>query len=141
MKYILPLFFILLLNGCNNSKISKPKEQNLTKKTNVKNNKTPTKLSNIITIKENNFELKFKENKLIYPKERMILLFENNSTYSKMQEVVLNKLNLKYYITNSPFLVKYFKIENYPTIVVLDKNKTVKYENFTPYEILKAEGF
>jgi hypothetical protein len=78
---------------------------------------------------------------LIYPKEKTVLLFEDNSTKSNMQKIVLDKLKVKYIATDNPYLKNYFKIKTIPTIIVLDKNKTIKYENFVPYEILKAEGF
>jgi hypothetical protein len=112
------------------------KEQNKTKTV-----KKPVKKENFTTVKVDGFTLKFDKNGIVYPKEKTVLLFENNNTYSKAQESVLQKLKMKYYKTDSGFLKKYFNITSYPTIVILDKNKTVKYENFTPYEILKAEGF
>jgi hypothetical protein len=55
-----------------------------------------------------------------------------------MQEEVLKYLKIKYYKTNNKFLEKYFKISMYPTTVIIDKNKTIKFENFTPIEILKG---
>ena len=141
MRYILAFILVVYFSGCEKkSKHPKISENNKTKSIVVKTK--PKKIKNEITIiKLNNFELKFKNNKLIYPKEKTIILFDNNNTYSKAQEMALNKLNVKYYKTNAIYLEKYFNIQYYPTIIVLDKNKTVKYENFTPYEILKAEGF
>ena len=41
----------------------------------------------------------------------------------------------------SEYLKNYFHINTYPTIIILDKNKTIRYENFVPYEILKEERF
>ncbi len=143
MKYILSFILLLFFSAC--SKNVKTEEKYITTETNqtkqlqkihkVNNN------SDITVIKFDNFELKFKKNTLIYPKQKTIILFDNNNTYSKAQELVLKKLKTTYYKTNSPYLEKYFNIQTYPTIVVLDKNKTIKYENFTPYEILKTEGF
>ena len=140
MRYILTLFLVVLFSGCNKKTDSKTTNRTVAVNINKKNN--PKKhITDIIKIKFNGFELKFKNNKLIYPKEKTIILFDNNNTYSKTQKKVLNKLNVKYYKTNTSFLEKYFNIQYYPTIIVLDKNKTIKYEGFTPYEILKAKGF
>ena len=134
MRYILTFILIIFFSGCDKKIKSTKLESNKT------NNITKTQKP-ITLIKFNKFTLKFKNNKLIYPTKKTIILFDNNNTYSKTQENVLNKLNIKFYKTNNIYLEKYFKIEYYPTIIILDKNKTIKYEGFTPYEILKAEGF
>ncbi|WP_456480112.1 hypothetical protein [Nautilia sp.] len=137
MKYILAFILFLSLTGC--FKNTKQEHSEPVQKEVIQ--KKPPKKNSVITIKLKDLELKFKENRLIYPKNKTVLLFENNNTFSKAEKLVLKKLNVKFYQINSPYLEKYFNIQYYPTIVVLDKNKTVKYENFTPYEILKAEGF
>ena len=134
---ILYFFIILFIIGCENNSHNKN-----TKKTENNQIKTTITTKNGNTeISINDIKLIFKNNKLIYPQKRVILLFGDNQLYSKEEEKVLKKLKLKFYKTNNKFLEKYFNITIYPTIVVLDKNKTIKYENFTPYEILKAEGF
>jgi len=140
LKYILPFILIILFTACSkNSNSEQTHTVNETNKTVTDINKT--KKSDVTVIDFKNFKLEFKKNELIYPKEKTIILFENNNSYSKAQELVLKKLNVKYYKTDSVYLKEYFGIQTYPTIVVLENNKTVKYENFTPYEILKAEGF
>ena len=142
IEIYLTLFLIIFFTGCNKKTKQPQTTDNNTTTVNIKKQNNPKKNpANITIIKFNGFELKFKNNELIYPKEKTIILFDNNNTYSKAQEIVLNKLNVKYYKTNTLYLEKYFNIQYYPTIIVLDKNKTIKYENFTPYEILKAEGF
>jgi len=133
LRLILTLFLAVFFNAC--SKKEKISNEN---KTQIIQESLPK--VNIKNIKINDLKLSFKNNKLIFPPKRIILLFENNNTLSKAQELILNKLNVKYYKTNAKFLENYFKIEYYPTIVILDKNRTIKYENFTPYEILKTEG-
>ena len=151
MRYILVGILVFFVS-CSKEQ-SQKNETNITKKTNtnIKNyekkfvqekNSTVVQEKNAIKkIKLNNFELIFKDNKLIYPNKRIVLLFENNNTYSYAQKLVLKRLKIKYIKANSKFLQNYFNITIFPTIIVLDKNKTVKYENFVPYEILKAEGF
>jgi len=138
--YILAI--ILLFSGCehnSNKKTDKPNkniniEKNITKpKENKKENK--------IVIKENNLNLIFINSKLIYPKKKIILLFEDNSIYSQEEEKILKKLKVKFYKTKNKFLKNYFKIVNYPSIIILDKNETIIYQNFMPYEMLKTEGF
>jgi len=144
LKYILSfifIFFTMYITGCSkNNKTAETvtKNETNTTQTQVKKEKTA---EDVTVINFEGFQLVFKKNQLVYPQEREILLFDSNNSYSKAQELVLKKLNVKYYKTDSPYLKNYFHIQYYPTIVVLDKNKTVKYENFTPYEILKAEGF
>ena len=127
----------LLFTGCeHNSNTKKIKtDKNETKK-NISKQK-----ENVTIIKEKDFNITFKNSKLVYPKDKMVLLFYDNSLYSQEQEKILNKLNIKFYKTQNKFLENYFKIIYYPTIVILDKNKTVIYQNFIPYEMLKTEGF
>ena len=146
MKYILAFITAVLITACSNSQ----HKNSQTGKTAENNNSTVKKEVNktvkkpkvkIKTVNIGDLNLTFKNGKLLYPPEKTVILFENNNTYSKIQEMVLDKLNVKYYKTGSEFLQNYFNINTYPTIVVLENNKTVKYENFTPYEILKAEGF
>ena len=147
MKYILWTLIIILISGCTNQKNSHDNtlQTNNTKENGIyeeKNNKkTKAKNNNITIIKQNDFNLTFKDNKLIYPPKKMVLLFYNDGFYSKEEEKILKKLNIKYHKTNNEFLKKYFEINYFPTIIVLEQNKTVKFENFTPYEILKTEGF
>ena len=143
MKYIFVGILIFFV-ACSKEQSNK-NETNITQKTdiNIKNyeKKVTQEKNSTKKIRLNNFELTFQDNKLIYPNKKVILLFENNSTYSKSQEFVLKRLKTKYIKTNSKFLQNYFNITIFPTIIVLDKNKTIRYENFIPYEILKAEGF
>jgi len=130
------IFLILLFIGCNNHT---KKEQNIKDKNSTlahKQNLTIKKQNIIINL--NGLYLKFKNQKLIYPKNKTYILFDDNSNYSIIQEDVLKYLKIKYYKTNNEFLKNYFKIKIYPTIVILDKNKTIKIENFTPIEILKG---
>jgi len=137
MKYIFFIALFLFIGCQSNTKHTEKKENNIS----INNNIQKKENQNFIVIKDGNLSFKFLNNKLIYPKNKTIILFKDNSFYSKEEEKVLKRLNLKFFISNNEYLKKYFNITIYPTIVVLDKNKTVKYENFTPYEILKAEGF
>ena len=139
MRYII-LILIFFFIGCNH-KTKNTTEINNTKEFNISKEKKVNLKQNIKIINIEKISLKFTNNKLIYPNKKTILLFYKNNFYSKEQVRVLNKLNVKFYKTKNKFLEKYFNINYYPTIVVLDKNKTIKFENFTPYEILKTEGF
>jgi len=142
INYILTFILLFLLTGCNNNNEEKNTKNKINNTTKQQIHKKYVKKegSNKIIIKLNDLNITFANNKLVYPKNRQILLFEDNTTYSKMQEEVLNQLKLRYTITNNKFLENYFKIKVYPTIIILNKNKTIKYENFVPLEILKAEG-
>ena len=142
-KYILTFILLFLITGCNNNKNEEKNTKNKTKNItqNINKNNVKKEGGNRIIIKLNDLNITFTNNKLVYPKNKTILLFEDNTTYSKMQEEVLNQLKLRYTtVINNKFLENYFNIKIYPTIVILDKNKTIKYENFIPLEILKAEG-
>jgi hypothetical protein len=132
--YILPILGLIFF-GCTSQNTKKKIIEKTEKKTQIK------KVKNTQTISLNDINLTFKNNKLIYPKNKTVLLFEDNSTASKMQEIILKKLNTKFKKTDNPFLKEFFHIKTFPTIVVLENNKTIKYENFVPYQILKAEGF
>ncbi len=140
MKFLYIFLFALFLTGCNNHTHSN-NDTNVTKLTQKSKKTTQNKKTNLIIVKDKDFNLSFENSKLIYPKKRMILLFTDKSFYSGEEKRILNKLNVRYYVTDNNFLKNYFKISIYPTIIVIESNKTVKYENFTPYEILKAEGF
>ncbi|GAX87129.1 conserved hypothetical protein [Lebetimonas natsushimae] len=138
MRYI---FFIILIFfiGCNNNtkkEVNNQINKKLIQAKNKINKKTIDTNTTIITL--NDYNLTFKNNQLIYPKNKIYILFYDESRYSKMQEDALKYLKIKYYKTDSEFLKKYFKITIYPTTVILDKNKTIKFENFTPIEILKG---
>ena len=135
-KHIKWIVILILFIGCNHHT---KKEQIIQKnKNNLTNKKPIIKKENIKIISLNDFNLTFKNNKLIYPSKKIYILFYNNSNYSKMQEDALKYLKIKYYKTNNSFLKNYFNIKIYPTIIILDRNKTIKIENFTPIEILKG---
>jgi len=126
---------MILITGCSD-KGKKEKKGEETNKTVVEKPSSITKPQTII-IDLNDTNLTFKENNLTYPKKRVVLLFADNSRYSEEQAEILKKMKLKYYKTDNEYLKKYFKIQKYPTIIILDKNKTIRFENLTPYEFLK----
>jgi hypothetical protein len=133
--YIIAILFFI---GCNNNTKKETnnqihKKQHLQNKINKNTNET-----NITIISLNDYNLTFRNNQLIYPKNKIYILFYDDTKYSKLQEEALKYLKIKYYKTNNKFLKNYFKISMYPTTVILDKNKTIKFENFTPIEILKG---
>jgi len=126
----------LLFFGCSNHNNKQKNEKQPQSEKKIKNIEKKEKNFTII-LKDVN--LTFKNDKLIYPQKKVILLFKDNSKYSKYQEKILKKLKIKYISTNNEILKKEFNISVLPTIIVLDKNKTIKFENFTPYEFLKEE--
>jgi len=137
MKYILIILAILFI-GC--EKKTKHNQNNTTP-SQINSFKESKNSGDIQVIYDNEFNLSFKNKKLIYPNKKTIILFYDNNFYSKEEERILKKLNVKFYKTKNKFLINYFNIKYFPTIIVLDKNQTIKFENFTPYEILKTEGF
>ena len=137
MKYILIILAILFI-GC--EKKTKHNQNNTTP-SQINSFKESKSSGDIQVIYDNEFNLSFKNKKLIYPNKKTIILFYDNNFYSKEEERILKKLNVKFYKTKNKFLINYFNIKYFPTIIVLDKNQTIKFENFTPYEILKTEGF
>ena len=130
---------VLLFTGCEHNSNKKAPKLNKTVKTTETNISKAKENKNII--KEKDFNLTFVNSKLVYPKNKMILLFEDNSLYSQEEEKILKKLKITFHKTKNRFLENYFKISCYPSIVILDNNKTVIYQNFMPYEMLKTEGF
>jgi len=143
LRYILVGILIFFV-ACSKEQ-SNENEVNITKKTNIniKNfeKRVIQEKNSTKKVVLNNLDLIFEDNELIYPNEKVVLFFDNNTTYSKAQELVLKRLKVKYIKVSSKFLKDYFNVTFFPTIIVLDKNKTIRYENFVPYEILKAEGF
>jgi hypothetical protein len=130
----LRFFFIIaviLFISCNH-------QEKTQKKVISKSTKKQIKDTNTTIIKLKDLTLKFKNNKLIYPNQKIYLLFYDNSNFSKIQEESLKQLKVKFYKTKNEFLKKYFKINIYPTTIILDQNKSIKFENFTPIEILKG---
>ena len=136
MRYF--LLILLILIGCSdkNQKKEKIYIEDVVK-INELNNSNVVK-NNVIKIKD----LKFyeKNNSISYNFEKpKILVFINGDKYSNLQIKELDKTNVKYYIIDNEKLKQYFKIKEYPTILVVDKNSTKKYEGFIPAEILKYE--
>lgn len=130
---------VLLFTGCEHNSNKKAPKLNKNVKTTETNISKAKENKNII--KEKDFNLTFVNSKLVYPKNKMILLFEDNSLYSQEEEKILKKLKITFHKTKNRFLENYFKISCYPSIIILDNNKTVIYQNFMPYEMLKTEGF
>ena len=88
-------------------------------------------------IKLGDIDIKIKNGKLLPLNKKVVILFADNSSYSKEQKEVLKRLHINYYTTNNKTLKKFFKITIYPTIIIINKDKITRYENFTPYEFLK----
>ena len=72
MKYILTFILIIFFSAC--SKNTKPKDNHIAKEN---NNNTKIQKSDITIINFDNFQLKFKKNNLIYPKEKTIINVNN----------------------------------------------------------------
>ena len=131
------IFFVILvfMIACDN------------KDNNHKENKNPTQkeknISNIVKT-ENIPNKKIKEeNKkmdlLSSFKDKSLLLFVDDSKISQNQIKELNNYKQKFYKIDNDELKLHFNIKSYPTIIIVDKNKTKKYEGFIPYQILKYE--
>jgi len=131
MKYILPIILgILLITGC-----GKKEESNKNQET--KTEQKPKKVVKVIKL--NDVNLTFVNDKLKTPEKRIILLFDDGTPYCEKEKLVLHALKKKFYVVkDNKYLEDYFNITYFPTIVILDKNETTKYENFTPYEFLKG---
>ena len=123
MKYILP-FLILFFIACE-KKEDKKIEVNLTQQP-----------KNIIKKIDG---LTFVNNKLKFEKREILLICAEENEKCLEEADILKDLKVKFTLTTDEFLIDYFNIETFPTILIVDKNIT-KYEGFTPYEILKVEG-
>jgi len=88
------------------------------------------------------YNITFRNGKIIrYPRKRLYLLFSDGSRYCRVEEQFLKELHIPYYVIKDADLNNKFKISIYPTIVILDKHREIRYEGFTPYEILQAETY
>jgi len=138
MKYFVLFIPLFIFIGCNN----KPKEKiyikDVVSEDMISNNTTSNNKNFLI---DSNLTFYTYNNQITYDfNNSKILLFKDNSEDSKLQIQALKKLNLKYHIITTPILIKYFKINKYPTIIITkDNNNTKKYEGFIPSEILKYE--
>ncbi|NPA11705.1 MAG: hypothetical protein GXO62_05640 [Epsilonproteobacteria bacterium] len=129
MRFLI-ILAILFIGCSNNGK----KDQNITQKE-TNQSVTKPKTNDTKTVMIEDLNLTFKKDRLIYPDKKVILLFENGFK----QADVLDMLKVKYYRCEDEYVQKYFNIKEMPTIIILDKNKTIRFENYTPYAILKVE--
>ena len=111
LRYILVVVFLVFFVACS-KKQSNKNEDNITKKDNINIKNKEKEL--ILDI----FELPFQESKLARPGKRVVLFFEDNTTYSKAQEIVLKKLKIEYIKVSSKLLKDYFNVTTFPTIIV-----------------------
>jgi hypothetical protein len=140
LRYILIIFSLLLI-GCNNQTTSKKAHSESNETVSLietqpiivkKQIKTIAKFPNLIFKEENNT--------IFYETNTTnILLFTNDNKLSLIQKEELTKYKTDFYSINNDKLKKYFKINIFPTIIILDKNSTKKYEGFIPNEVLKYE--
>jgi len=135
LRYFL-IILILLLSGCENNNSHKVviQKQKAETKTNTKieTEKELLKLPTLV-FKEKNGKISYETN------TTNILLFVDNSNLSLAQQEELNRSKRKFYIIKNIKLLNYFDVKKFPTIIILDKNKTKKYEGFVPNEVLKYE--
>lgn len=88
------------------------------------------------------YNITFRGEELIkYPRKRLYLLFSDGGRYCRLEEQFLKELKIPYFVIKDADLDREMNITIYPTIVILDKNRTIRYEGFTPYEILQAETY
>jgi len=106
-------------------------QKKLTK--NSKEKKIQIKIKDLVFTKDSNsFKYSFDTKK--------ILLFINDNKFSKYQLEELNKSKQKFYIVNNKKLIRFFKINKFPTIIITKDNNTTKtYEGYIPNEVLKYE--
>jgi len=133
LKYILFTLYFILLIGCNNHSSN---NKNREIKDNIPKSQQKEVIKNF-----NNKLIFFEKNREISYKieKKQILVFINNSTLSKEQIEELRKNKIDFFKTSNKELENYFDIKIFPTLIIIEKNKTKKYEGFIPSEILKYE--
>ena len=134
MRYFL-IILILLFSGCENNnshKVVIQTQKPKTKTTKIETEKELLKFPTLI-FKEKNGKISYETN------TTNILLFVNNSDLSLAQKKELNRSKREFYIIKNIKLLNYFDVNKFPTLIILEKNKTKKYEGFVPNEVLKYE--
>jgi len=136
MKYflIILIFFIGCENKTQNHQNKKVYIEDILPQKKANNTKkTEIKIDNLTFIEDNN--------NLIYNFDKnQILIFTKKNKFSKLQLEELNKSNQKFYVIHNKKLEKFFKIKQYPTIIITKSNNNIKkYEGFIPNEILQYE--
>jgi len=166
MKFFSIFILVVLFSGCNkkhkqiheknttDTNITKIKintsEKNISKKIEKPEKKLPPLQKVIETVIQNDKNIKniiikdlifIKKNDKLYFsfKHTKILLFLNDSTYSKLELKEIKKLKKNFYIIKNKDLIDFFNITKYPSIVILKQKTAKKYEGFMPYEVLKYE--
>jgi len=149
LRYFLFLIFIIFI-GCGNEEDKK--ETKVVKSVKVVDSKKeikkviqkPEVVIEKIKLKsfdnKDSVELKFKDDKLISKfDKRVVLLFLNDSTLSKEQLSYMKKTKKEFFVVKNEEVLNYFNVLHFPTIIILDKNETKRYDSILPYEVLKIE--
>jgi len=132
LRYFI-IIFTLFFIGCNDSASDKQNIQN--SNSNVIEKKEPIEIA-----KFPNLIFKEKNNTIFYETNSTnILLFTDDSKLSTAQIEELNKSKRTFYLIKNKKIMDYFGINSFPTIIILDKNSSKKYEGFVPNEVLKYE--
>jgi len=140
LRYILFIFTLLLI-GCNKTTYQKESDKSTETNKIISTNSKPKIKKEIKIIKKfPNLVFKEKNETIFYETNTTnILLFVDNSNLSIAQKEELNKSKIDFYIIKNIKLLNYFDIKKFPTLIILEKNKTKKYEGFIPSEVLKYE--
>ena len=133
MKYFFIIFLFFYFVGCDNKKNINSQQTEITiSNETIKSQPKIIKVDDLEFIENNNtFSYHFEN--------QVILFFSDDSKESKLEQKELKSLNKKFYIIKKPKLIEFFKIVKYPTILIIDKNNTKKFEGFIPAIMLKYE--
>jgi thioredoxin-related protein len=90
--------------------------------------------------KNSTIEFIFKEDKLVSNfNKKLILLFLNNSALSQEQLSHMKRTKKDFFIVKNAKLLDYFNVLEFPSLIILEKNSTKRYNSILPYEVLKVE--
>jgi ribosomal protein L33 len=132
LKYFLVVVLILFI-GCGDDKKTK-----IVLEEDKKNNDEKIVIQNFD--KNLTKDLIFKENKLVYNSDyKLILLFLDDSDLSNEQLSHIKRLNRDFFVIDDKQVLEYFDILEFPSLIILEKNSTKKYNSILPYEVLKVE--
>ncbi len=137
LRIILAFLILIFIISCSDTK------QTTTQTSKQTPNKQITKTKKTLSpkiIKVDDLVFREFNDSITYHFDKVVILaFLDNSKLSQNQKVELQHIKQKFYIIKNEKLKNFFKIQTYPTIIVIEQNKTKKFNGFVPRVVLNYE--